>query len=301
MSIGYVATKSQWDILKRELDIINDYLSLKLTLPLGNRALKQVHTNQFLWCDLPREFKLDYMNTISDVLQGSETRYSYYEEGRWYISGVTINNDGSKFSMDLDLQPFASTLTEYRDAYHGYVKAYTDATKKTTSSSSSSSSSSSTPKSTGNTTLKGGQGKTIDDLVKSICGNTTDELSKCKAIHSWLQSNVKYSEYCCCKYANNPAAAYNNRSHLNCGDTAILTCSMMKSAGLNAYIVHRTYNGGHFWCIIEIGGKKYASDQTGSGSPFNTVWSYSGRANTSITSYSHKESGLDCGCGYYAC
>ena len=142
MSIGYVATKSQWDILKRELDIINDYLTLKLTLPLGNRALKNVHTNQFLWCDLPREFKLEYMKTISDALQGSETRHSYYEEGRWYISGVTINNDGSKFSMDLDLQPFASTLTEYRDAYHGYVKAFTDAENKLKSQSCSGSNSS---------------------------------------------------------------------------------------------------------------------------------------------------------------
>ena len=88
---------------------------------------------------------------------------------------------------------------------------------------------------------------------------------------------------------------------MNCGDTAILTCAMMKSAGLNAYIVHRTYNGGHFWCIIEINGKKYASDKTGSGVAFNTVWSYSGRSNTSITSYSHKESGLSCGCEAYSC
>lgn len=47
------------------------------------------------------------------------------------------------------------------------------------------------------------------------------------------------------------------------------------SAGLNCYIVHRTYDGGHFWTIIEIDGKKYASDQTGSGSEFNTVWVHS--------------------------
>ena len=73
----------------------------------------------------------------------------------------------------------------------------------------------------------------------------------------------------------------------------------MLSAGLNAYIVHRTSNGGHFWWIIQIGGKRYASDQTGresagmSGSPFNTVWSYSGRSNTDPLSYSHKESGFN--------
>ena len=59
---------------------------------------------------------------------------------------------------------------------------------------------------------------------------------------------------------------------MNCADTARLTASMMRSAGLKCYIVHRTYNGGHFWTIIEINGKKYASDQTGDGSAWNTIW-----------------------------
>ena len=195
--------------------------------------------------------------------------------------------------MELTLNPFASATTTYSDKRMSFSKAWTDAQ----SSSNTGSGGGSDTKSTGNSTLKGGQGATIDNLVKNICGNITGELDRCKAIHEWLRKNVIYSYYECCSYCT-PEKAYNNRSHINCADTAVLTCSMMLSAGLNAYIVHRTYNGGHFWTIIEIGGKKYASDQTGresagmSGSPFNSVWSTKGRSNTRIDDYSHKESGF---------
>jgi len=116
----------------------------------------------------------------------------------------------------------------------------------------------------------------IDNLVKKICGSETNELKKAKLIHSWLQDNVRYKLYCCAKYRT-AEECYNNRGSLNCADTATLTCRMMLSAGLNAYIVHRTYNGGHYWTVIEIGGQKYASDQTGDGSEWNTVWKASGR------------------------
>jgi hypothetical protein len=124
--------------------------------------------------------------------------------------------------------------------------------------------------------LAGGEGKTIDDLVKKIVGNETNELKKCQLIHDWLKENVQYSSYECSNY-HSAEECLNNCGHLNCADTARLTRAMMASAGLNCYVVHRTYNGGHFWTVIEIDGKKYASDQTGSGSDFNTVWKADGR------------------------
>lgn len=136
--------------------------------------------------------------------------------------------------------------------------------------------------------LAGGEGQEIDSLVQEIVGSETDELKKCKLVHGWLKSNVRYSGYECSHY-HSAKECLKNKSHLNCADTARLTRAMMASAGLKCYVVHRTTNGGHFWVIIEIGGKKYASDQTGSGSEFNTVWARSGR--TSVTdggSYTRK-------------
>lgn len=252
---------------------IRDLLSMKVSIPLGNPAFKHVHTNQFLWLDLPDEFELVNFEFITKYMNSTAGRYVTYKKNRWYIEGVTINNDaGGKFTIDLELNPFPSSNKKFRDNRLGYESAYTSGTQSTTTNTVASV--------TTNTTLKGGQGATIDNLVKQICGNITGELDRCKAIHEWLRKNVKYKRYCCAKYKT-AEQCYNNRSQLNCADTATLTCRMMLSAGLNAYIVHRTYNGGHFWTIIEIGGKKYASDQTGNGSSFNTVWKSSGRTTVS--------------------
>lgn len=122
--------------------------------------------------------------------------------------------------------------------------------------------------------LAGGEGATIDGLVKDIVGSETNDLAKAKKIHEWLRQNVIYSSYECTHYST-PEACLKNKSHLNCADTARLTRALMASAGLTCYVVHGPY---HFWVMIEIDGKKYASDQTGreaasmAGSAFNTVW-----------------------------
>lgn len=119
--------------------------------------------------------------------------------------------------------------------------------------------------------LAGGEGKTIDDLVKKIVGSETNELKKCELVHQWLKENVQYSSYECSNYGS-AEECLNNCGHLNCADTARLTRAMMSSAGLDAWVVHRSSNNGHFWTLIKIDGKIYASDQTGSGSDFNTIW-----------------------------
>ena len=260
---------------------IRDLLSLKLTFPLGNPLFKKLHTNMFLYTELPNEFVLENFPTIAEVLNSTYNRYVGYSLNRWYIENVTITNDSSRFDVEVEVNPFPSPIKQYResrikleDDYKSAVESKNnknnEKTKKTKVKTSSSK----------NTTLKGGEGKLIDNLVKKIVGNETNELKKAKLIHEWLKMNVRYSEYSCSKY-HSAEKCYHNRRHLNCADTARLTRAMMASAGLKCYVVHRTYNGGHFWTIIEIDGKKYASDQTGSGSNFNTVWARSGRVHVS--------------------
>ena len=269
---------------------IRDLFTLKITLPIGNPNFKLIHTNSFVFCNLSDIIDLENFDKIAKAMQSTFNRYTFYQKNRWYVEAVTINEDSKKGTMELELNPFPSTLKDYSKAVSDFRKAYQDALNQQNNQNTSTTS-------TGNSTLKGGQGEVIDNLVKNICGNITDELERCKAIHRWLQNNVIYKGYECSWY-HTPENCYNHRNGINCADTAILTCSMMLSAGLNAYIVHRTYNGGHFWTIIEIGGKRYASDQTGresagmKGSEFNTVWSWSKRANTNPLEYSHKEEGF---------
>ena len=261
------------EALKKIVEHNRDYLKLDLTLPLGDPALKNVHTNQWLFTELPVEFDLTNWTIIAEHLNANTNRYEKYVKNRWYIESCDISVEaGGKAEMKLGLNAFASTYQEFTDANKKFQDDYKSATSSTTSASKKTTNATAGS----NSSLKGGQGTLIDNLVKKICGSETNDLKKAKLIHGWLQDNVRYSSYECSKYGN-PEACYNNRSHLNCADTATLTCSMMLSAGLNAYIVHRTYDGGHFWTVIEIAGQKYASDQTGNGSEWNTVWKRSGR------------------------
>lgn len=119
--------------------------------------------------------------------------------------------------------------------------------------------------------LAGGEGETVDNLVKKIVGSETNDLKKCKLVHQWLKENVKYHGHSCTWY-HTPEKCLEHKHQLNCADTALLTRAMMSSAGLDAWVVHRSSNNGHFWTLIKIDGKIYASDQTGSGSDFNTIW-----------------------------
>ena len=114
----------------------------------------------------------------------------------------------------------------------------------------------------------GGEGEVIDNLVKKIIGKETNQLKKAKLIHNWLIKNVSYKYYSCGKYKT-AEEAYNNRGHLNCADTARLTRAMMSSAGLDAYVVH---GPNHFWTVIKISGKEYASDATSKKRKWNTVY-----------------------------
>jgi len=134
-----------------------------------------------------------------------------------------------------------------------------------------SSSGSSKKTSSASSGLKGGEGKTVDELVAKIVGSETDELKKAKLVHQWLKENVRY-HYHECTWYHTPEACLKHKHQLNCADTALLTRAMMASAGLKCYVVHRSHANGHFWTLIEIGGKIYASDQTGSGSDWNTIW-----------------------------
>ena len=262
--------------LEKIVEHNRDYLKLDLTIPLGNPALKQVHTNQWLWTNLPKEFDLANWTIIAKALNSNTNRYEGYVKNRWYIESCDINvSADGKAEMKLGLNAFASSYKSFTDGMRSMQKAYNDAVNKqdtnTGKKSSASKSTSNAIVNGKNTTLKGGEGKVIDDLVKRIVGNTTDELAKAKKIHQWLKENVRYGSYACTHHWS-AEACYNNRGYLNCADTARLTRAMMSSAGLNAWVVHRYSNNGHFWTLIKINGKIYASDQTGSGSDWNTIW-----------------------------
>ena len=268
------------EALKKITEHNRDYLSLNLTIPLGSNALKNVHTNQWLFTNLPKEFDLANWTIIANALNSSTNRYSGYIKNRWYIDGVDINVEvGGKAEMKLSLNAFASSIQSYVNNYKDMTKAYTSAksnktktTNKTSNKNKNKNKTNAVKKKNGkNTSLKGGEGKFIDDLVKKICGHETDALEKAKLIHKHIQKRERYSYYSDSKY-HSAKTCYQNIKHLNCADMSRLTASMMRSAGIDCYVVHATC---HYYTVIKYKGKLYCSDNASTnatGRPFNKYW-----------------------------
>ena len=252
---------------------IRKLVSLKITLPLGNPNLWLLHTNQFLWLDLPEEFSLANMDAIGNALNSDSSRYSNYQKNRWYIEGVTVTNNGSDAKIELDLNPFGSPITSYKDNYYSYLDAYDSAVSNNSNNNTSNSNKVSSV-SSDNSSVKGGEGKVIDDKVKEIIGDETDNLKKAKLIHKWLVKNRHYRGYANSR-TKTPLQAYNRRNNpgINCADTSRLTASMLRSAGVKCFVVHSTF---HYYTVFKYKGKLYCTDATSDKAKFNEYWKSSG-------------------------
>jgi hypothetical protein len=243
------------------------YFTSKVKIPLGNPALKNVHTNQFLWMDLPKEFAVDNWELIAKVLNGSSTRFSGvdYVNTRWYIEGCTIDVDVSgKAEMSLDLNAFASSTSEFTADYRSYKKAYDDVVNKA-----SSNNNSSTKKKTNavtNTNNNNGAlineswvkkyniDKRIVDKVKSICKEGKSQYDNVRAIFKWSDANLPYEGYSNTKYG---AVGTMLHGAGNCVDHAHLFAAMCRCLGVKCNYIHNTCcgRGGHVYNIVYFDGK----------------------------------------------
>lgn len=199
--------------------------------------------SEITWNREKTDIKINGMNVLLDV----EKKFSFKKTKRSKIVKEIIKASGLKAKVD---------VTGLVDDVCDFTNISSSGSNKTSGS---------------NSDLAGGEGKTIDELVAKIVGSETNELKKAKLVHQWLKENVRYAGYSCSRY-HSAEECLKHKHALNCADTARLTRAMMSSAGLDAWVVHRSHANGHFWCLIKIDGKIYASDQTGSGSDWNTIW-----------------------------
>ena len=264
--------------LEKIVEHNRDFLKLDITLPLGNPALKQVHTNQWLWTALPKkQFDLVNWGIIAKALNSNVNRYEGYVKNRWYIESndITVDVAGNKAEMKLGVNAFASTFNSYSEAYRGMAKAYTDATTQKTSKTSASKSNSNAVTTGNNTTIKNGWwGSWVTELVKKTVGNETDTLKKCKKMHELFRWHVYYS-----KYDNMPKTGgsvknlervWQGKPYLNCGDGANFLSAFYACCGADTGI-YLTYDSAHYIVRCTINGHDYWCDQSGGEGAHNTL------------------------------
>ena len=186
--------------LEKIVEHNRDYLQLDITIPLGNKSLKQVHTNQWLFTNLPKEFDLANWTILAKALNSATNRYEGYVKNKWYIESVDINvNANGKAEMKLGLNAFASSYSSYTEQYREMAKAYTSA--KTTKTTNTSASKTKTNAISNGELIKQDWVKKYDvpsivvEKVKGCCKASNTEEQNVRAWHEWMDANVQWQDY----------------------------------------------------------------------------------------------------------
>lgn len=109
-----------------------DLLTVKIKIPGGNPILKKLHTNSFIWTELPERFNLSNLKTVGKAMSSEYTRYSGYELNRWYVENLTITCDSSGLWFEADVNPFASSYSSYANILKIAQDAFTNANQQNT-------------------------------------------------------------------------------------------------------------------------------------------------------------------------
>lgn len=253
-----------------------DYLKLDITIPLGNKALKQVHTNQWLFTNLPKDFDLANWTILAKALNSSANRYEGYVKNRWYIESndITVNANG-KAEMKLGLNAFASTHSTYAQQFRDLSKAYTSATTTT-------SASKNTTNAVDNGELikqswvkKYNISSKIVNKVKSICKSSNSDYANVRAIFKWSDDNLPYEGYSGTKYG---AVGTMEHGAGNCCDHAHLFCAMCRCLGVKCNYIHNPCcgDGGHVYNIVYLDGKSIIVDTGRDNASWGSHWGNSG-------------------------
>lgn len=245
--------KAQDEVVKSGREL----LSFEVKLPLNNTMFKNLHTNQMLFTELPKDFKLGNLAELFKILptykinRGTGTEY---QENRWYIEKIVTRCDSKGLFATLTLNVLPSPYSAYTEKLRSYHDAYNQAFKQQTNTNNSSSGSSAGLRwSTGVSEL--------DNLISTAIAGKDNDWDKAIAIHNGLRdAGIKYRYYYDWE-CYTTAERWNAKDNpgLNCGDTAALTAEAMKAGGLDAYV---SLCPGHYITIINLYDEYAVSDLT---------------------------------------
>lgn len=267
-SAEYIEKEKQAAIEKMT-ESVRELLTFKIKIPCKNEGFKRIHTNSFMWTELPEEMYLSNFSKITDAMTGAYTRYSGYVLNRWYIEGVTITFDNKGLFMELTLNPFASSNSSYQSALDQFINNYTQATQKTTGGTGTESNIN--PRSDGKTDCTGTyelacnrgessisslQNKKETELAQGTIGKTGTNYANAvkgmtgKQVYKHLQSRMKYRTY----WNNRDGCAETtyNKTTGNCADLARLLKACLDIVGQPCVIYH-TWD--HYLNGVLINGK----------------------------------------------
>jgi len=269
---------------------VRDLLSFEIELPLNNPVFKNLHTNQMLWTELPKEFKLRNLNEIFKIMKSwKSARGIPYQENRWYVEKLVIKHDGKGPIAKITLNPFPSSYSVYSNAVKSYAEAYDQAFKQNTTTENTSSTTTSTTGGAGTPKLgndststsamacmtgggygHSGHGRNFDTCCKkgyAQQGRKYYEWARqyksptelAKALNNiYREASPVYYNH---RFANAESTFNNGHPVGNCWDGCRLVKCCFDAAGFDCVVITGTiYGWGHGWNAIKYNGKWYTFD-----------------------------------------
>lgn len=266
---------------------VRDLLKFEIKLPLNHPMFKEMHTNQFLWTELPKEFKLGNLSRIFYLMKSwKENRGVEYLLNRWYIEKMVVKCDSNGLFATLTLNVFPSSNSVYKDALKGYRDAYDQAYKQKTEQKNNNSSSSSgnvgearlgsdsqdtgdMACATGRYPGRAGDNENFDNCAKKGYAQqgrkyfewarqykTPLELAKA------LANRFEYEGYSNHEDANAEVTHNNGGTiYCNCWDAARYVKCCFDSCGFDCVVITGTpYGVGHGWNAVKHNGRWYSFD-----------------------------------------
>ena len=271
MAVNFLEKNKASEIIQ---DSARDLLKMKITLPLGNKALKKVHTNQFCFYDWEAASTMHLKNweKLAEVYSSIYTRFGGYKFGRWYIETNTIDVDvpNRKAQMTLELNAFPSSLSDFTSDARKFQDAYDKAVNGNNNSNSTSSGKKTTNSTSKNNTKlfasKAGKNVSSDltKAAKQITEGCNTEEQRAYCIYDWVDRYVTYRLYR--GYLHSSSWVLKNKV-ANCWDTAFLIYNLCSSC--KPKVRCEIYNGyyhfldgtwGHLWNKLPYKGKMTFAD-----------------------------------------
>ena len=266
---------------------VRDLLSFEIKLPLNHPMFKEMHTNQFLWTELPREFKLGNLSEIFKIMASyKQNRGVSYVENRWYIEKMVVKCDSNGLFATLTLNVFPSPYSVYSNALRGYRDAYDQAFNQKEA------------QKEGGTSSGGGAGQarlgndsTDTDSMACATGRyrghagDNENFDNCakkgyaqegKAYYNWARqykspielAKAMANRFSYQRYWDNQKSVdscHNNGGtiHCNCYDACRLVKVCFDAAGFDCIVVTGSiYEDGHGWNAVKHNGRWYTFDLT---------------------------------------
>lgn len=116
---------------------LRDLMSFDIEI---NGYYPQLHTNMFIWFEVPKKHVLANYQKFMAKIDQTTTRGGTYVLNRFYVEKIDTTYDENGVSSKITLNPFASDTSSYYKIYEDAIKAYEDANCESGSGSSSSNS-----------------------------------------------------------------------------------------------------------------------------------------------------------------